>query len=397
MHRRSELRRRLITALAAAAAIVAAVLVAPAQVAQAESNGGVRILPLGDSITDGFNVPGGYRINLWRALAGAGHPVDFAGSQFNGPGDLPDHDHEGHPGWRIDQLDANIAGWLQASQPRSVLLHIGTNDMNQNYDVAGAPGRLSGLIDKIRAGAPGADVFVAQITPESDPAFEARVRAFNAAVPGIVAQKGARVHLVDMHSAITTADLADGVHPNRTGYDRMAAVWAAALAAVPGAAGDDGAATTLPVNTYVSLRATTACCTDRYVRHQNSLGYTEAVSAAGDALLKADATWRVVPGLAGGCYSLQSRNYPGYYLRHQNGRVRISADDGNALTRADATWCARTGSGGVRLASWNFPGSYLRHANGELWLATPGGSAMQDNAYSLVADITWAVTSPWTP
>ena len=36
-------------------------------------------------------------------------------------------------------------------------------------------------------------------------------------------------HLVDMHSALTTADLADGVHPNAGGYDKMAARWYAAL------------------------------------------------------------------------------------------------------------------------------------------------------------------------
>ena len=85
--------------------------------AQAESNGGVRVMPLGDSITDGFNVPGGYRINLWQRLAAGGYTVDFVGSGFNGPAGLGDHDHEGHSGWRIDQIDANIVGWLQTHRP----------------------------------------------------------------------------------------------------------------------------------------------------------------------------------------------------------------------------------------------------------------------------------------
>nr|BFE55700.1 hypothetical protein GCM10020063_002260 [Dactylosporangium thailandense] len=388
--------RRLLTALAATAATVAALLAAPSA-AHAESNGGVRILPLGDSITDGFNVPGGYRINLWRALAGAGHPVDFVGSQFNGPADLPDHDHEGHPGWRIDQVDANASAWVSSTAPRSVLIHLGTNDVVQNYDLGNAPARLSALVDHVRAAAPGADVFVASIIPLADAGRESAANAFNATIPGIVAGKGAKVHFVDMHAALGTGDLADGVHPTRAGYDKMAVRWASALAAVPGSAGDDGAATTLPSGSSISLRATTACCTTRYVRHMNGLGYTENVSSSSDQLLKQDATWRVVPGLAGGCYSLQSRNYPGYYLRHQNGRVKISADDGTALTRADATWCAKTAPGGVRLASWNFPGSYLRHINAELWLATPGGTAARDTAGSLVPDITWAVAAPWAP
>ena len=136
-------------------------------VAGAESNGGVRVMPLGDSITEGTQVPGGYRIGLWQRLASGRYTVDFVGSQFNGPGGLGDHDHEGHPGWRIDQIDANITGWARTYNPRTVLLHIGTNDILQNYNVAGAPQRLSTLIDRITAAVPNADVFVATIIPLS--------------------------------------------------------------------------------------------------------------------------------------------------------------------------------------------------------------------------------------
>ncbi|GAA4253279.1 ricin-type beta-trefoil lectin domain protein [Dactylosporangium darangshiense] len=228
--------RSIVRRLAAGAfglALAAGLTLATAAPAQAESNGGVKIMPLGDSITDGYNVPGGYRIELWRRLAAGGYTTDFVGSGFNGPSNLGDHDHEGHSGWRIDQIDANIVGWLQAYAPRTILLHIGTNDMNQNYDIANAPARLSALIDKIRANDPTVELFVAQITPESDPTLESRVQAYNAAIPGIVAQKGSHTHLVDMHSALTTADLADGVHPNAGGYDKMGARWFSALQSVP--------------------------------------------------------------------------------------------------------------------------------------------------------------------
>lgn len=229
--------RRTLRRLGAAAFSLALVLgagVASAAPRTAGPDGGVRVMPLGDSITDGFNEPGGYRTGLWQRMAAGGYTVDLVGSGSNGPGDLADHDHEGHSGWRIDQIDANVAGWLRAYTPRTVLLHIGTNDINQNHDVAGAPARLSALIDKIRATAPAVDLFVARITPERDPVLAARVRAYNAAIPGIVAGKGPMTHLVDMHSALTTADLADGVHPNATGYAKMAARWYDALRSVPG-------------------------------------------------------------------------------------------------------------------------------------------------------------------
>ncbi|GAA3747481.1 SGNH/GDSL hydrolase family protein [Streptomyces tremellae] len=218
----------------AAAEVVSGRAVAGAAVG-GESGGGVRVMPLGDSLTDGFTpYPGGYRVELWRLLTAGGRTVDFVGSQSNGPAELGDHDHEGHSGWRIDQLDAHVGTWLRQSEPRTVLLLIGTNDVNQNLDVAGAPDRLSGLIDRITGVAPRCDLFVATVPPEADRARQTRVVAYNAEVPRVVAAKGPRVHLVRMYEALTTADLADGTHPTREGYGKMAAVWYAALRSVPG-------------------------------------------------------------------------------------------------------------------------------------------------------------------
>ncbi|PSL52048.1 lysophospholipase L1-like esterase [Saccharothrix carnea] len=224
-----------------AALVTAALLTAAPGPASAESNGGVRVMPLGDSITEGTQVPGGYRIGLWQRFGTGNYRVDFVGSQFNGPASLGDHDHQGHPGWRIDQIDANVVTWLRNTNPRTVLLHIGTNDILQNYNVANAPARLSALIDRITATAPNADVFVATIIPLANAGQAAAARTYNAAIPGIVQGKvnaGKRVRLVDMHSALTTADLIDGVHPTATGYDKMAATWYTALRAVPGSIGD---------------------------------------------------------------------------------------------------------------------------------------------------------------
>lgn len=218
--------------------IAGSLVISPA--ANAESNGGVRVMPLGDSITEGTQVPGGYRIGLWQRVLNGRYTVDFSGSQFNGPTQLGDHDHEGHPGWRIDQIHANITSWLNSYQPRTVLLHIGTNDILQNYALSGAPGRLSTLVDRITTAAPGADVFVAQLTPLANSGQEQAVRAFNATIPAMVQSKvsaGKKVHLVDMHSALTSADLIDGIHPTATGYDKMAAAWYAALLSVPGTIG----------------------------------------------------------------------------------------------------------------------------------------------------------------
>jgi hypothetical protein len=158
------------------------------------------------------------------------------------------------------------------------------------------------------------------------------------------------------------------------------------------------AAVSLPVGSRRSLRVTTSGYTDRYLRHKDSLAYTEAVNANSDALLKSDATYTVRTGLANAaCYSFESVNYSGQYLRHANSRVQNSPDDGTALMRADATWCARGGltGSGVSLESANYPGRYLRHANAEVWLADGSGGDAYNTPTPWAADATWNITTPW--
>jgi len=113
----------------------------------------------------------------------------------------------------------------------------------QNFNLGGAPTRLSTLIDHITATVPTAEVFVATIVPIGNAGADSNARTFNATIPGIVQSKvtaGRHVHLVDMHAALTTADLADGVHPNAGGYDKMANAWFSALGSVPGSIGNSG-------------------------------------------------------------------------------------------------------------------------------------------------------------
>lgn len=185
-------------------------------------------MPLGDSITDGFNIPGGYRVRLWELITQAGKSVDFVGSANSGPNSLGDKDHEGHSGWLIDDIDQAVVGWLNSYQPSVILLMIGTNDMVIGHEWPDAPKRLGNLVDKIAETSPNSSLLLASIVTNPDPAVRDRIVFLNDAIPGIVTAKAAEgysIYYIDVFSALSLADIGDGVHPNAGGYDKMADAW----------------------------------------------------------------------------------------------------------------------------------------------------------------------------
>ncbi len=202
----------------------------------------VNVMPLGDSITWGYQIKSGkavvidgYRRDLWVRLRKVGMNVNFVGScprpkwdkwKCNGKGTMGDNNHEGHSGYRIDQLSANVPAWMNKYKPRIVLLMAGTNDIAQRYDLNNAPARMSKLIDRIRAARPSAHIFVATIPQYRDPANKARVKAYNDGVVKVVRSKGKLVHLVPQHIVGTERkDFSDHVHPSDCGYAKLSFVW----------------------------------------------------------------------------------------------------------------------------------------------------------------------------
>jgi GH43 family beta-xylosidase len=105
--------------------------------------------------------------------------------------------------------------------------------------------------------------------------------------------------------------------------------------------------------------------TDRFVRHWDYRAKLEANVAP-----LADSQFRVVPGLAGsGTVSLESTNFPGYYLRHRNYEMWVDRNDGGTQFRDDASFSQRAGlasSSAVSFESFNVPGRYIRNSNGLL-------------------------------
>ncbi|MEU4243636.1 sigma-70 family RNA polymerase sigma factor [Actinoplanes sp. NPDC026619] len=113
------------------------------------------------------------------------------------------------------------------------------------------------------------------------------------------------------------------------------------------------------------------------------------LDAAADGKARRRATLQAIPGLTGsGCFTFRTAD--GRHLRHQDWRLRASLDQATSLARGDATFCVRDGAvaGSVSLESANYPGFFLRHVGSELWVDQYDGTA------AFRADSSFLVRSP---
>jgi hypothetical protein len=104
-----------------------------------------------------------------------------------------------------------------------------------------------------------------------------------------------------------------------------------------------------------------------HVRHRNHPDHLHDVTSSSTAQTKQDATFTAVRALADvNAYSFTGTGRR--YLRHYDQRLRLDANDDSSVLAQDATFIARPGSvsGPVRLESYNFPGRHIRHDDWEL-------------------------------
>jgi hypothetical protein len=224
--------------------------------------GATRIMPLGDSITQGIdsgepdeNRQVSYRKALWDKLVADGYDVDFVGSLNSGStifGDLDPADHEGHPGWRDDEIvngrvtdpDAGkLADWLADHQPDIVLLHIGTNVLDPS------PDDVDDILDEIDNYSLETWVILARIINRRDHVCpnDSDTTIFNDNVEAMAQDRintlGDKIKIVDMECGAEIdyreqpdGDMDDIVHPYQDpatgeapGYAKMGNEWYSAL------------------------------------------------------------------------------------------------------------------------------------------------------------------------
>jgi hypothetical protein len=201
----------------------------------------IRIMLLGDSITydnhSGDTRPSSlrtsYRQPLWLSLQMAGYSVDFVGSRVAGEAAVPsfDPDNEGYPGWTAEDIALNVYDFLTDSPADIVLLHIGTNKLTTD------PYFIEFILDEIDRfelnNSQTVRVVLARIINRST--YSAATTQFNDNVQAMAQRRmeeGDHLTVVDMEDGAgidyrlePLGDMYDNLHPNDTGYEKMAAVW----------------------------------------------------------------------------------------------------------------------------------------------------------------------------
>ena len=236
--------RSLTLMVAAILVLTAFIGLRPATQVQAQTS--YRIMALGDSITGS---PGCWRAILWNKVIAAGYTNFVPVGTLPPAGcanDVPNDYHEGHGGFLATGI-ANadqLPGWLAASTPNMVLMHLGTNDsFNAANTVDLILAAYTKLVGQMRASNPNMKILVAQIIPLYTATTQCtdcyqRVVALNNAIPGWAAgltTAQSPIIVVDQWTGFNTlTDTGDGIHPNDAGLQKIADKWYPAVIAALG-------------------------------------------------------------------------------------------------------------------------------------------------------------------
>jgi lysophospholipase L1-like esterase len=202
--------------------------------------GPVNIMPLGDSITTGYQSSdgGGWRTYINSDLTKAGYNFALVGDRVDGPANIGNDD--GYPGWTCANLESNISSFLTSTPPQIVMLECGANDIETGTSPSGAANRIATLIDMIQTQMPKTYVILANLTPINiNSTYNSYAQQVNALLPSIVSTRqseGRPISFVDMYDNMDQTnngvfpDINSGSdHPDDAGYSEMAQVWWPAL------------------------------------------------------------------------------------------------------------------------------------------------------------------------
>lgn len=234
------------------------------------------IMCIGDSITDGYGISGSYRKFLYNELTKKGYSIDMTGSKSSwgvskyadsetGEEFEYDDDNTGYSGYSIKSYSGRngiyetlVETNCLSQNPDVVILQIGTNNIIDNHDSSENARDISELMTYILDNIPEKSMLFVTSIPNLDPnrsevydwfgnyrhsadwqtqysddeveiAVAEAVRVYNNELKTQIKERDdSRLIFADINSVITDVktQLADGVHPNNTGYSLMGKYWA---------------------------------------------------------------------------------------------------------------------------------------------------------------------------
>jgi lysophospholipase L1-like esterase len=224
----------------------------------------IKIMAIGDSITDDCVANGAWRLYLQPLLDTNGYPFTFVGRNQSAPtGSFTKTRHEGYCGAVVAApgvlsypvysyagtnvyLQKITADALTNATPDVVLVLIGANDIGRGRDpYQVATNDMPNLLDLIFSNAPNANVILAKITSLGNAnvgglnygAYYTNVSIYNGALQTMVNQRralGQNVSLADMFSVVdfNTMFNSDHLHPNALGLQAIAQEWFTRIQAI---------------------------------------------------------------------------------------------------------------------------------------------------------------------
>ena len=198
--------------------------------AQISNHSSIKIICIGDSITQGGNANDEeftYRLPLYRLLKQKGFNVDFIGTRnhglngaFHWPSDF-DPDHEGFYGASTDEVRRSLKADLpKLPAPDIAIIDLGSNDQGEDVEKAVINPRTD-IIFLLRARNPQVKILIIQI-PGMFKNFGMHFWTWRMAQE--LSQQESPIITIPMYLGWDTKDdTFEGVHPNIKGQYKMAA------------------------------------------------------------------------------------------------------------------------------------------------------------------------------
>lgn len=197
------------------------------------------VMGFGDSITEGVYGGESYLYPLWERLFTAGYDFDFVGPKVSKSriGDIPCCGYSGHT---VEFLNSICDSVYRLYPADIVLIHAGHNHFAEERPVPGMISAYKEIFRKIWHINPQAHIVLAKVTLAGKLPKYSYISELNRQIDSLARQYPAeKLSLVDMseNDDWHKYTVADRVHPNEAGRERMANIWFHAIEQIVGPSG----------------------------------------------------------------------------------------------------------------------------------------------------------------